>query len=53
MVKVTATPTWQLVRPSRAATGRTASRVNAIPITIRQTLLPRSLDLSFEFKYRR
>jgi len=55
MIKVTARPTWQLSGQSRVAgsNGRLPITVNAGPMNIRQTLLPRSLDVSFEFKYRR
>lgn len=55
MIKVTARPTWQLTGPSRIGRsgGRMPITANVVPVTIKQTLLPRSLDLSFEFKYRR
>jgi hypothetical protein len=48
MIKVSANPTWewQSSKPSGVIT-RTA------PVTIRQTILPRSLDLDFSLKYRR
>lgn len=55
MMKVTARPTWQLSGQSRSgrSSGRLPITVNAGAMTIKQTLLPRSFDLSFEFKYRR
>lgn len=55
MMKLTASPSWQWTRPSgsRRSDGRVPITVNAGPMTIKQTLLARSLDLSFEFKYRR
>ena len=55
MIKVTASPTWQLTSPGRSlgSKGRLPIAINAGSMTIKQTLLPRSLDVSFEFKYRR
>ena len=55
MMKVTASPTWQW--SSRPSSSRTDSRppvtVNAGPIGLKQTFLPRSLDVAFSLKYRR
>lgn len=54
MLKISANPSWEwqpkktkgpFIRPS--TTHRTS------PISIRQTILPRSLDLTFALKYRR
>ena len=55
MMKVTASPTWQWssrISPSLTG-GRLPITVNAGPIGLKQTLLPRSLDLAFSLKYRR
>jgi hypothetical protein len=55
MMKVTASPTWHWssrTSPSRFG-GRLPITVNAGPIGLKQTLLPRSLDLAFSFKYQR
>lgn len=53
MIDITARPTWQW--SSKNATTRSASTRtnNADAIVIKQTLLPRSLDLAFSLKYRR
>ena len=53
MVDITARPTWQW--SSKNANPRsTGTRTNhAGAIVIKQTLLPRSLDLAFSLKYRR
>ena len=55
MMKITAVPKWQLTssRSPLSSKSSVPITVNAGPMTIRQTLLPRSLDVSFEFKYRR
>lgn len=53
MIDITARPTWQW--SSKNANPRSASTrtSNAGVIVIKQTLLPRSLDLAFSLKYRR
>jgi hypothetical protein len=53
MLDITAKPTWQW--PSKNANTSSANtRTNHIgAIAIKQTLLPRSLDLAFSLKYRR
>jgi hypothetical protein len=53
MIDITAKPTWQW--SSRNANPRSASTRsnNAGALVIKQTLLPRSLDLAFSLKYRR
>lgn len=55
MIKVTARPIWQFPGPGRIGRsgGHMPITTNTVPMTIKQTMLPRSLDLSFEFKYRR
>lgn len=55
MIKVTAAPKWQLTssRGPLSSKSSVPITVSSGPMTIRQTLLPRSLDVSFEFKYRR
>jgi hypothetical protein len=55
MMKITAAPKWQLTssRGPLSSKSSVPMTVSAGPMTIRQTLLPRSLDVSFEFKYRR
>lgn len=57
MMKITASPTWQWssrTSPSRSG-GRLPITVNAGPVSVRNQLLPRSLDIdaSFALKYRR
>ena len=53
MIDIIARPTWQW--SSKNANLRSASTRtnNAGAIVIKQTLLPRSLDLAFSLKYRR
>ena len=52
MIDITATPTWQW--SSKNATRSASTRTNnAGAIVIKQTLLPRTLDLAFSLKYRR
>lgn len=55
MLKITAAPKWQLTssRGPLSSKRSVPVTVSTGPMTIRQTLLPRSLDVSFEFKYRR
>jgi hypothetical protein len=53
MIDITARPTWQW-SSKNANTPSTNTRTNhAGAIVIKQTLLPRSLDLAFSLKYRR
>lgn len=49
MIKISANPTWELAsnlrsRPINSSIG---------PVSVKQTLLPRSLDFSLMLKYRR
>ena len=55
MMKIRAAPKWRLTssRSPLSSKSSVPITVSAGPMTIRQTLLPRSLDVSFEFKYRR
>ena len=55
MMKVTAAPTWKWKAPDRinCSGGKGLPSVRAGTMALKQTLLPRSLDVSFEFKYRR
>jgi hypothetical protein len=55
MMKFAARPTWKVTGPNRIgrSSDRTPITFDAGSMTIKQTLLPRSLDVSFEFKYRR
>lgn len=55
MMKITAAPKWQLTssRSPLTSKSRVPITVSIGPMTIGQALLPRSLDVSFEFKYRR
>jgi hypothetical protein len=52
MIDITAKPTWQW-SSKNANTPSANTRTNAGAMVIRQTLLPRSLDLAFSLKYRR
>jgi len=53
MMNITARPTWEW-SSKNANTGSTTTQTrNASAILIKQTLLPRSLDLAFSLKYRR
>jgi len=55
MLKVTTSPTWQWSsRPCASGSGsRLPIAINAGPMSVKQAFLPRSLDFSFAFKYRR
>lgn len=55
MFKVTASPTFELSskRNTQSSTSRIPVRVSAGPVGIKNTLLPRSLDLTLILKYRR
>lgn len=55
MIKISANPTWewQSSKPNGVSTSTAPVITRAAPITIRQTILPRSLDLDFSLKYRR
>jgi hypothetical protein len=55
MMKVTATPTWQWSSNNsrvQSGDGRTIT-VRTSPPDVKRYLLPRSLDISFDLKYRR
>jgi hypothetical protein len=53
MIDITAKPTWQW-SSKNANTPSANTRTNHTGgIVIKQTLLPRSLDLAFSLKYRR
>jgi hypothetical protein len=55
MLKITAAPKWQLTSSRGPLSSKSSVPVTVSngPMTIRQTFFPRSLDVSFEFKYRR
>ncbi|MBA5606265.1 hypothetical protein H3H36_12965 [Duganella sp. FT3S] len=54
MLKVTATPTWQWqsTKPKTISTNRNVAVSTSLP-DIKRAVLPRSLDISFAFSYRR
>jgi hypothetical protein len=53
MIDITAKPTWQWSSKNVNRPPANTRTNNAGAIVIRQTLLPRSLDLEFSLKYRR
>lgn len=53
MIDITAKPTWQWSSKNANARSASTRTNNAGAIVIKQTLLPRSLDLAFSLKYRR
>lgn len=54
MLKISANPSWewQSRKPKGKVTHASTDHRTA-PFSIRQTILPRSLDLAFSLKYRR
>lgn len=54
MLKISANPSWEWQpKKSKGQVARASTAPRAVPITIRQTILPRSLDLAISLKYRR
>jgi len=53
MIDITAKPTWQWSNKNPNTPSANTRTNNAGAIVIKQTLLPRSLDLAFSLKYRR
>ena len=54
MLKISANPTWEWPsRKPRVTIPRASTEHRATPFSIRQTILPRSLDIAFSLKYRR
>lgn len=55
MMKVTATPSWQWTSNSNRQRPRATVTdcVRASSTVLSQTFLPRQLEVSFDFKYRR
>lgn len=53
MKDITAKPTWQWSSKNANTPSASTRNNHGGPIVIRQTLLPRSLDLAFSLKYRR
>lgn len=53
MIDITAKPTWQWSSKNANTPSANTRNNHGGAIVIRQTLLPRSLDLAFSLKYRR
>lgn len=55
MIKISANPTWewQSSKPNGVSTSTAPVITRSAPATIRETILPRSLDLDISLKYRR
>lgn len=54
MLKISANPSWEWQsRKPKGTITRASTDHRPAPFSIRQTILPRSLDLAFSLKYRR